>query len=145
MKVKKQILLLLSAVGITGCTTIGQQITNHSGTIQLEQTNVPLTAQATDSTTASINNGYTVYTPNLVPYKIESVLNTNKTSVTNNTLTNNSTKISTETKKNQTTNSIINENIKSYETNNVVVNVYTETVSIEKSSFLSDAFNYFLE
>jgi len=138
MKVKKQILLLLSAVGITGCTTIGQQITNRDGIIQIRQQCVPSTGQSLSYTNGDPRQSY-FYSDKTGLIAIEPVSTTDK--IANKTNTNS---VISKTNLPVATNSVKNNN-KAYETNSVTVNVYTDNVSIEKSSFLSDAFNYFFE
>jgi hypothetical protein len=138
-------LFSLSIIGLTGCTTIGQQITNHSGTIQIEQQNVPLNAQA-----AAGGSGNTPIYPissNLRHYSVTPptrpvcppVQTITNTVVTYTNITNVVT-----SQENKTTNSVNTESVKKQETNNVTVNVYTEAVNIRQSSLLSDAFNYFM-
>ena len=135
-------LLCLIVISLTGCTTIGQQITNHSGTIQIEQQNVPLNAQA-----AAGGSGNTPIYPissNLRHYSITppTQIITN-TVVTYTNITN--TVVTPQENKTTSTNNVVNESsVKKQETNNVTVNVYTEAVNIRQSSLLSDAFNYFL-
>jgi hypothetical protein len=46
MKHKTALLGIVAATLITGCTTIGQQIVNRDGTIQIKQENVDLSAQS---------------------------------------------------------------------------------------------------
>jgi hypothetical protein len=139
-------LLCLSIISLVGCTTIGQQITNHSGTIQIEQQNVPLNAQAAPGKLGNIP----VYpvSSNLRHYSIAPLSQAPGQIITNTIVTyTNITNTINNPQENKPvlTNNIINENnVKKQETNNVTVNVYTEAVNIKQSSFLSDMFNYFL-
>jgi hypothetical protein len=149
MKFIKSILLLLIVV-LTGCTTIGQQVTNYGGSIQIDQQNVPLNAQAT--ATDTVSSYPSPFSSSLRHYD-ECATSTRviKTTNTNSLISSNSQKITNTVIETpapvvqQSTNTVIKEEIKSNETNNVTVNVYTESVNIDRSSVLSDAFNYFFE
>lgn len=151
----KKCLLLIIVPVLVGCTTIGQQITNRDGTLQIQQYGVPLTAQSSNSTWASVQPlSYTNGDPNqqyfysdktgliaIEPVNSRVITNTKTTTTTNSTY-NTNTNITTPTtiKDNQ-----IKTNTTNSDTNNVTVNVYTDTINIKESSFLSDVYNYLFE
>lgn len=144
---KNILFLIFGGLSITGCTTIGQQITNHSGVLQIEQQNIPFNAQSTPSTATTLDNLSVIRTTPNQFYTRSTIVNDDYVVVRTNkhfkksspavTTTNNSTnKIST-------TNATTTNSYKKISTNNVTVNVYTDSVNIKESSFLSDAYNYF--
>lgn len=152
-------LLLSFSTFITGCTTIGQQITNRDGTIQIQQYGTPVSAQSQPNSYASVQpisdfdsnldqEYFYSYRTGLIALERTDSTKT----VTQNTKTNN-TSVQTVTTK-ITTNTVTpvaapdnqiknKQNIKN--TNNVTVNVYADSVNIKESSILSDAYNYFFK
>lgn len=138
---KLYVLLIISLLTITGCTTIGQQITNHSGVLQIEQQNIPFNAQSSPSTVATLDNLAAVRVTSNPFYTRSTIVNEDYVVIKTNSAPKKHIPTNTVTVP-PATNIIKTNSVQKISTNNVIVNVYTDSVNIKESSFLSDVYNY---